>query len=204
MDPQFINIVIPVVELIYSLFSIVFCVLALFVLVYYIRRRYKLYKEINIIPKVLLIIESYRNHLKNLKIKCIINNFIIVILLMEITENLSQTHIFFLSAIKYFEKVPGFNFGSFREVQKKFALFYKSIYYSLVPVLSLLMDFLWLAYRKYEYKYTIIIWIWYIVIRVFVVCLMSVLQILSLFLLLIKQYSMNLLIPFLELSQLSI
>ena len=72
MDPQFINIVIPVVELIYSLFSIIFCVLALFVLVYYIRRRYKLYKEINRIPQELLIMESYRNHVKNLKIKCII------------------------------------------------------------------------------------------------------------------------------------
>ena len=32
------------------------------------------------------------------------------------------------------------------------------IYYLTVPVLSMLMDFLWLAYRKYEYKYTMIRW----------------------------------------------
>ena len=51
---------------IYSTVSFVFCVLALFVLVYYIRRRYKLYKEIKRIPKKLLILEEYKNHLKNL------------------------------------------------------------------------------------------------------------------------------------------
>ena len=43
--------------------------------------------------------------------------------------------------------------------------------YSVVPVLSLMMNFLWLAYRKYEYKYTIIRWTWYIVIRTFVIYL---------------------------------
>ena len=32
----------------------------------------------------------------------------------------------------------------------------------------MMMDFLWLAYRKYEYKYTIIRWTWYIVIRALV------------------------------------
>ena len=41
-----------------------------------------------------------------------------------------------------------------------------------VPVLCMLMDFLWLAYRKYEYKYTIIRWIWYIVIRALVLFLL--------------------------------
>ena len=35
------------------------------------------------------------------------------------------------------------------------------------------MDFLWLAYRKYEFKYTIIRWTWYIVVRTLVVCLVG-------------------------------
>ena len=35
----------------------------------------------------------------------------------------------------------------------------------------MLMNFLWLAYRKYEYKYTIIRWTWYIVIRILVASL---------------------------------
>ena len=75
MISQIINTVKTVDDLICSLLSIIFCVLALFVLVYYIQRRYKLYKEINRIPQELLIMDSYRNHLKNLKIKCIINKF---------------------------------------------------------------------------------------------------------------------------------
>ena len=45
--------------------------------------------------------------------------------------------------------------------------------YSLIPVLSMLMDFLWLAYRKYEYKYTMIRWTWYIVIRIVIVFLIQ-------------------------------
>ena len=35
------------------------------------------------------------------------------------------------------------------------------------------MDFLWLAYRKYEYKNTIIRWTWYIVIRASVAFLLQ-------------------------------
>ena len=37
----------------------------------------------------------------------------------------------------------------------------------------MMMDFLWLAYRKYEYKYTIIRWTWYIVIRALVLLLIQ-------------------------------
>ena len=155
--------------LISSILSIIFCVLVLFVLVYYIRRRYKLYKEINRIPQVLLIKESYRNHLKNLKIKCIINNFVIVILIMEIILNLCQFIDCFPYSINYF--VKDFYFGSFKEVENYSELVYMSIYFSFVPVLSMMMDFLWLVYRKYEYKYTIIRWIWYIVFRMMVVFL---------------------------------
>ena len=90
MDPQVNYNVITVEQLIYSILAIIFCVLALFVLVYYIRRRYKLYIERNRVPQELLIMESYRNHLKNLKIMCIINNFIIVIVIMEIILNFGK------------------------------------------------------------------------------------------------------------------
>ena len=37
----------------------------------------------------------------------------------------------------------------------------------------MMMDFLWLAYRKYEYKYTMNRWTWYIVIRALVVFLLE-------------------------------
>ena len=163
MISQIINTVKTVENLICTILSIIFCALALFVLVYYIRRRYKLYKEIHRIPQELLIMDSYKNHLKNLKIKCIINNFIIVILIIEFMLNFGEILVYIPYVIKYFVKEPGLNI---REIQSYSFLFYLPICYSLVPVLSMMMDFLWLAYRKYEYKYTIIRWTWYIVIRI--------------------------------------
>ena len=163
MDTQTIVTVNVVTVLIYSILPLIFCVLALFVLVYYIRRRYKLHKEINRIPQELLIKESYRNHLKNLKIKCIINNFIIIIVVVEFMQNLCQFIYNFPYVIHYFAN--DLNFSSFMEIGKYSELVDMSIYYSFVPVLSMLMDFLWLVYRKYEYKYTMIRWTWYIAIR---------------------------------------
>ena len=76
MNSQFIYTFIKVSGLIALILSLIFCVLTLFVLVYYIRRRYKLYQEINRLPQELLVLESYKNHLKNIKIRSI-SNFII-------------------------------------------------------------------------------------------------------------------------------
>ena len=85
-----IHTVMSIEDLIFSILPIPFCLLTLFVLVYYIRRRYKLYLEIKRVPQELLIMESYKNHLKNLKLKCVINNFIIVILVLEFVQNMGE------------------------------------------------------------------------------------------------------------------
>ena len=152
-------------QLAISLLPLPFCVLALFTLVYYIRRRYKLYKEIKRIPKNLLILEEYKNHLKNLKLKCTINNFIIIILIIEIVQNVFQFIIYFPDwIIDFLEEC-----SLYWELKFYSSLLYLPIRYSFVPVLSMMMTFLWLAYRKYEYKYTIIRWTWYIVIRTLVI-----------------------------------
>ena len=162
------NIVYLIENLIIPIFSILFCLLALFVLVYYIRRRYKLYKEINRIPQELLILEAYKNHLKNLKLKCIIHNFIIYILIMEIIRNLGDTIHFLPDWFILFAKgnVAIYQFAS--NIQYYSSLFTAPVRYSFIPALSMLMHFLWLAYRKYEYKYTIIRWTWYVFIRILV------------------------------------
>ena len=118
MDSQITNTVEIVVASICSLLSTIFTLLALFVLVYYIRRRYKLYKEINRIPQELLVKESYRNHLKNLKVKCIINNFIIVIVIMEIILNLGMVFMVVLYVINFYVKETEFNFRTLTEFQK--------------------------------------------------------------------------------------
>ena len=75
--------------LIQTILPIPFCFLTLFILVYYIRRRYKLYNEKRNISQELLQKESYQNYLKNLKIMGIINNFLIVILVLELVQNVS-------------------------------------------------------------------------------------------------------------------
>ena len=123
MDPQIFHTVNTFGELISTFLSIIFFVLTLFVLVYYIRRRYKPFKEINRIPQELLIKESYRNYLKNLKLKCIINNFIIVILVMECIENLGQILTYFPSVILYFVKEPELNLLSLLKFQNYSSLF---------------------------------------------------------------------------------
>ena len=91
--------------------------------------------------------------------------------MIEFIQNLFQFIYYFPYFINYF--VKDFNFSSFKEVKKYSRLVYMCMYYSFVPVLSMLMDFLWLAYRKYEYKYTIIRWIWYIAIRILVLLLLQ-------------------------------
>ena len=54
--------------------------------------------------------ESYGNHLKNLKLKCINNNFIILV--MEIIQNLVQIIVYFPFWITYFVKKPEYSFDS--------------------------------------------------------------------------------------------
>ena len=77
-----------IVNLILSILLMIFCLLAVFTLCYYIRRRFKLYQEINRITQNLLFFEIYQNYRKNLTIQALIANFIIIILFLEIIENL--------------------------------------------------------------------------------------------------------------------
>ena len=158
---------------IWPIIQIIFSLLTLFVLVYYVRRRYSLCGEIKRIPQGLLYKESYRNHLKNLKLRCVIHNFIILVLAMELTQSIG----FVVYSLPYFLMSMKLDILSFNSIdysfQKYLTLLNLSIMYSLVPVLSMIMDFLWLAYRKYEYKYTLIRWACYIAVRILVFVLLS-------------------------------
>ena len=75
---------------------------------------------------------------------------------MEIILNLGEILNYLPSVIGFFVKDHGYNFRNLFEVQTYSLMFTLTIYYSFVPVLSMLMDFLWLVYRKYEYKYSMI------------------------------------------------
>ena len=162
--------------LIFSLLPLPFCLLTLFILVYYIRRRYRLYQEINRIPQELLIMEPYRNHLKNLQLKCIINNFIIVILVLEFVQNMGEVIYYLPNWVLIFDTENRSMYPFFQNVQYYSYLFTNPIRFSVVQVVSLMMNFLWSAYRKYEYKYTIIRWTCYIVIRTSVLYLINLIN----------------------------
>ena len=77
-----------IMNLILSILLRIFCLSAVSTLCYYIRRRFKLYQDINRITQDLLFFEIYQNYRKNLRIQALIANFIIIILLLEIIENL--------------------------------------------------------------------------------------------------------------------
>ena len=85
---------------------------------------------------------------------------------MELMLNFGQIFIYLPYLITHFVKRPGYNIDLLSEIQNYSFPIYLPIFYSFVLVPTMLMDFLWLAYRKYEYKYTMIRWTWYIVIRI--------------------------------------
>ena len=55
------------------------------------------------------------------------------------------------------------------QVQKHTFYLFLAIINLITPILSLMMNFLWLVYRKYEYRNTIIRWTVYILLRTCVV-----------------------------------
>ena len=136
--------------------SFTFCLLASVILVYYIRRRYCLHLEINKISAENLWYANFQNHLKNLKIKATISNFVIIIIILEIVNNSSNAIsliCIFITSNEFLEKVI-----------IHIALVSKLCYISL---LSLLLQVMWLAYLHCPYTYTIKRWTAYILLRLF-------------------------------------
>ena len=156
-----------VVDILVSLENIIFCVLALVVLYYYVRRRYYLFVEIQMITPEQLWSCSYQNHQKNLKIKAMISNFVIIILTVEISKN-------FLSFINY---ILYWIFHSITYEMHWMLLHLESIFlFSYVPILCLVLKVLWLVYLHFPYKYTIMRWTAYIVLRIVALYLIDELQ----------------------------
>ena len=135
-----------------------------------------MYQEIRRIPYDLLIMQSYKNHMKNLKIKVMITNFIILILSLELLNSLSFIAfmlpfwplIFNFPKLRYFKFLINIgNFASHLSVVTRQLI---------TPLLSLMMKFLWLVYRKYDYKFTLIRWSVYIVVRTLMICIFRIME----------------------------
>lgn len=122
-----------------------FCLLASVVLIYYVRRRYLLHLDIKSISQDELMLQPFQNHRKNLRIKALISNFIIVIVLVEIVLSLSFSINYMLSLEEY-SKI---NRNFFRALSGFICISWylaSILYYCHLPILSLLMKVLWLIY----------------------------------------------------------
>ena len=112
-----------------------FCILATIVLMYYVRRRYILHLYMRDITPEMLWLMSYINHRKNLKIQAMIANFVIIIILVEITNNIANIYNNLVLLIPYNE-------------QLLILMVHVRCYTQLshVPLLCLLLKVIWLAY----------------------------------------------------------
>ncbi|KAI6654375.1 hypothetical protein LOD99_772 [Oopsacas minuta] len=152
-------------DLILTVVPLPFCLLTLVLLIYYIRRRYKLYQEVKRVPREFLLLQSYQNYLKNLRIKCVITNFIILILIIEFADNMLFALTLLWVWILSFDLRAVETFGFLFNVGHYMFGIVTTLRLSLVPVLSFMMDFLWFVYMKNQYRYTMMKWIVYIVLR---------------------------------------
>lgn len=141
-----------------TIISTIVSLITLIVLVYYIRRRYLLHQDIQRFPSHFLIFQSYQNHLKNLKIKVLISNFVLLILFLELINNISYDVGSFLQLLREF---VSFSY----KTEHGILLINSCLRMTFVPLLTLFMIILWLVYMKYEYHYTLRRWVWYILLR---------------------------------------
>ena len=158
---------IPIISL--MSITLLFCFNTLVVLVYFIRRRVRLGLEIRRIPADQMVRQEYKNYFMNLKTTIKITNFIILILIIELLENL----LFIQVELRLFvsEQSPSFIVNYLIKTYQYVLSLLLAMRFMYVPLLSLVMNFLWHVYRKYEYKYTLIRWIAYIIVRCLVVIL---------------------------------
>ena len=135
---------------------LVLTVLTVGILFHYIRRTYRIRKEIKRIATEKQWYPNFQNHLKNLKTKTMISNFIIIIVFIEFVN------------------------GTVRILQKLDSIVTKQVHLLLnhvgiishlchIPLLCLFLKVLCLAYLHSPYKFTIMRWTAYIVIRALIV-----------------------------------
>ena len=153
--------------------SLAFCILALVILCYFARRRFLLARDIRDISKDDLINPCYQNHLKNLQIKSMIANFIIVIVIFEILYNFSSLIVFFpIQNTRFLMIDPVFVKYLFLAI--KYFNYVRNISCNChITIQCLLLKVLLLTYHHCPYKYTVIRWSGCIVVRCAVCITMS-------------------------------
>ena len=149
--------------------SLMFCFLASAVLYFYVRKRYLLVRNIRNISDDDLINHCFQNSLKNLKIKVMIANFIVVIVIVEITFNLSFSILNFGCWLRYMFHSDLIEY--YRQIEPIFSYIFLIAYHCHIIIPCLLLKVLWLVYLHCPYKHTLLRWTGCIAVRctVFVV-----------------------------------
>ena len=128
--------------------TLLFCFNMLVVLVYFIRRRVRLGLEIRRVPTDQMVRQEYKNYFLILKTIITITNLIVPILILELLENVLLTTV--VLAEWGVKVIPEFQTNFLIYISPTLLHVIRITY---VPLLFVVMNFLWLAYRKYEYRY---------------------------------------------------
>ena len=139
-------------------FMISFVFFTLIILVYYIRRRYHLHLEIKAITTEQLWFRNFQNHLKNLRIKAMIANFVMIILFVELGTRVcfiirNRCRMAALFKLNFTCPNFGLTYTMYRTMELVTQLSY-------IPLLCLFVKVLWL-YLHSPYKYSVMKWLGY-------------------------------------------
>ena len=152
--------------------SLLFSILAFTVFCYFLKRKYLLTKDIKyFLRNNILMSSSHQNHLKNLRIKSMITNFVIVIVFVEIMFNLSVLGMIAQSWGATFQQQ---NISLFRNLKRAYPFFRNIENIAVlchVAIPCLLLKVLLLTYFHCPYKYTVMRWSVYIAVRIIVFAL---------------------------------
>ena len=147
--------------------TILFSILAFTVFCYFLKRKFQIAKDIrNILKNDITMSPCYQNHLKNLQIKLMITNFVVIIVLVEIMFNLSFTAMELPVWVNTFQKnnvssFPnwGIDYFYLRQIQNIAILCH-------IAIPCLLLKVLLLTYFHCPYRYTVMRWSIYIIVRI--------------------------------------
>ena len=152
-------------ENILSITTMTFCFLGLIVFCYYVKRRYLLALLIKSVSVDDLMMPHFQNLLKNLKIKVLINNFIIIIVVVEVLFNVSFSVLCLPSWREYFNASDPIFFWYLDRVKLPFYCLFHIAYNCHISTTCLVLKVLWLTYLHCPYKDVLVRWTGYITLR---------------------------------------
>ena len=149
-----------------SILCVVFSVIAIFVLGYFIHKRYFLYKKMKrTVNRELPIAHDVTQKLKNMKIEAFVHNFIILILIIEIFENFGMCVYTMDGWVYYFFTFQNGIINRLGEMGSVLGTISQCLNMILVPILCIFLRVLWLLYNHYPYKDAFMKWWAYIIIK---------------------------------------